>query len=115
MREARMPLSFSAGGFFPPQSAGWVAARWNPDTRWARPEPARGGGSIGGGGGCRRGGVPRALLRSRPPRECFGTALSLQIALRAWLMPDSRSLWHSDNAIYEYAATIYYWLRGWTV
>ena len=39
---------------------------------------------------------------------------SLQLAMAVWLMPDSRSLWHSDNAIYEYAATIYYWLRGWT-
>lgn len=49
------------------------------------------------------------------PVPSASPAPSLQIALRAWLMPDSRSLWHSDNAIYEYAATIYYWLRGWTV
>jgi len=42
-------------------------------------------------------------------------ASSLEVAPAEVLMPNSLSLWQSDNAIYEYAATIYYWLRGWTV
>jgi hypothetical protein len=32
---------------------------------------------------------------------------------RPWLLPDSGSLDVSQEAIYDYAAMIYYWWRGW--
>ena len=30
-----------------------------------------------------------------------------------WLLPDSESLWLSDQAAYEYATMVYYWWSGW--
>ena len=31
-----------------------------------------------------------------------------------WFLPNNFSLYTSDQAVYDYAANLYYWLRGWT-